>query len=51
MSNCLNALDKYPRVCPVGVGETLRRIVGKTVCIATCVDTEDLCGTDQLWGV
>ena len=50
MSNCLNSLDKYPRVRPVGVGETLRRIVGKAVCMATCVDIEDLCGIDQLCG-
>ena len=32
------------------MGETLRRIVGKAVCMATCVDIEDLCGIDQLCG-
>ena len=50
MSNCLIALDKCPGVCPVGVGETPRRIVGKAVCMATCVDVEDLYGIDQLCG-
>ena len=38
------------RVHPVGVGETLRRIVGKAVCMGTHVDTEDLRGVDQLCG-
>ena len=37
-----------PGVYPVGVDETLRRIVGKAVCMSTHVDTEDLCGVDQL---
>ena len=50
MSSRLIALDKCPGVHPVGMSETLRRIVGKTVCMATCVDIEDLCGTDQLCG-
>ena len=50
VSNRLIALDKCPGVRPVGVGETLRRIVGKAVCVATRVDIEDLCGTDQLCG-
>ena len=35
MSNHLIALDKYPGVHPVGVGETLRWVVGKAVCMAT----------------
>ena len=38
VSNRLIALDKCPRVRPVGVGETHRRIVGKVVCMATHVD-------------
>ena len=32
------------------MGETLRRIIGKAVCMATRVDVKDLCGTDQLCG-
>ena len=50
MSSRLIALDKCPGVHPVGMSETLRRIVGKTVCMATYVDIEDLSGTDQLCG-
>ena len=38
MSNRLITLDKCPGVCPVGVGETLRRIICKAVCMATRID-------------
>ena len=39
------ALDKCPvHPWPDDVGETLRRIVGKVVCMVTHVDIEDLCG-------
>ena len=50
MSNCLIASDKCPGIRPVGVGETVRRIVGKAVYIATRVDSGDLCNVDQLCG-
>ena len=50
VSNRLIALDKYLGVRPVDVGETLRRIFGRAVYIATRVDIEDLCGIDQLCG-
>ena len=46
----LVALDKCPGVRPIGVGETLRRIAGKTVCMLTRCDLEDICGTLQLCG-
>ena len=32
------------------MGETLRRIVGKVVYMATHFDIEDLCGVDQFFG-
>ena len=44
------ALDKCPGVRPIGVGETLRRIAGKSVCMLTKGDLEDACGTSQLCG-
>ena len=48
MSNRLFALDKFPGVRPVGIGETLRRIIGKIVCTVTRLDLAMQCGTDQL---
>ena len=48
VSNRLIALDKCPGVRPIGIGESLRRIVGKAVCSATRSDLAVLCGTDQL---
>ena len=32
----------------VGVGEALRRVIGKTVCMITRTDTEEVAGIDQL---
>ena len=40
MASHLLALDKCPGVWPIGVGEVLRRILGK--------DVEQICKTDQL---
>ena len=50
VSNRLIALDKCPGVRPIGIGESLRRIVGKAICSATRLDLAVLCGTDQLCG-
>ena len=45
MANWLIALDKCPDVHPIGIGEALRRFLGK---VATCANLEEVCGTDQL---
>lgn len=50
MSCRLVALDKCPGVRPTGIGETLRRIIGKTVCFLTRYDLNDTCNITQLCG-
>ena len=48
LSNRLIALDKSPGIRPIGVGETLRRIIGKAVCLVTRDDAETVCEARQL---
>ena len=36
-----------PGVRPIGIGETLRRIIGKAVCLATHLNVALVCGSDQ----
>ena len=48
LANRLIALDKSSGVRPIGVGETLRRIIGKAICLITREDVESACGTHQL---
>ena len=46
-SSRLVALDKQPGVRPIGVGEVVRRIVGKAILAVTKTDVEDACGNLQ----
>ena len=48
MSCRLIALNKNPGVRPIGVGEVLRRLLGKAMVVTTGIDVEELCGADQL---
>ncbi len=47
-SNRLIALDKSPGIRPIGIGETLRRIISKSTCLVTKQDATTACGTQQL---
>ena len=48
MASRLIALDNSPDVRPIGFGETLRRLVGQAVSIATNYDIEEVSGISQL---
>ena len=42
------ALDKMPGVCPLGIGDILRRLTAKCVLEAAGPQATDACGADQL---
>ncbi len=42
------ALNKNPGVRPIGIGEVLRRLLGKAMVSSMGVDIEELCGVEQL---
>ena len=48
MACCLVALDKWPGVSPVGIGETLRRALAKLVMRAAGDQAKSVCGNLQL---
>ena len=48
MSDCLTALDKLNRVCPVGVGLTWRRFFAECVIKVTGSEATHACKGNQL---
>ena len=48
MASRLIALDKNQGVRTIGIGEVMRRILGKAMVLVTGVDVEEVCGVEQL---
>jgi len=47
MASHLIALNKCPGIRLIGIGKTLHRVIGKTICLATGLDAVLVCGSDQ----
>ena len=47
-SSCLIALDKYPGIRPIGIGEVVHRIIGKAIMRTVKHDLQDAVGSIQL---
>ena len=50
ISGRLIALDKIPRIRPVGIGETWRRLLAKCLLRVTGQEAKASCGTEKLAG-
>ena len=48
MSSHLVALNKMPGVCPVGIGDTWRHLLTKSILLVCGKDAKEACSTDQL---
>ena len=47
MANRLIALDKYPGVHPIGIGECLCRVLGRMLALISGWEAQSACGVDQ----
>ena len=48
VTSLLIAPDKFPRMKPIGISETMYRVIRKAVCMINMSDIENICGINQL---